>query len=59
MAANWATVQRQQDAMHICTEVTLRRAHKLVHGPSQFAHVPRWQTAKFQPPSGRTGKRFF
>lgn len=34
MAANWATMQREQDARHICTEVTPRRACELVRGQS-------------------------
>lgn len=58
MAANWATMRREQDEAHICTEVTLR-ARVCACTASQFVPVLCCQTAKFQPPSRQTRKHFF
>lgn len=56
MAANWATMRREQDEAHICTEVTLR-ARVRACTASQFVPVLCCQTAKFQ--VGRRANIFF
>lgn len=58
MAANWATMRREQDEAHICTEVTLR-ARVRACTASQFVPSLCCQTAKFQPPSRQTRKHFY
>lgn len=58
MAANWATMRREQDEAHICTEVT-QRARVRACTASQFVPSLCCQTAKFQPPSRQTRKHFY